>query len=391
MEKLSEILLAGSGAGLVLEASQDADFTAEANRVYPVEGGVKVTLPSGASNGAWVILINDDDSWAVSPVVVRSGGASIGGVPGSVLFSGDVTGASFLRGAEGWRAWAQTDTAPASISASIVAAASMTAVLAPDVTFDDDAIAIFDAMDVEPNAARKARIDAAVVALKDDGIWSKLDRLWVMAGHDSQAARLDWKAPATSGRMLTPVNSPTFTADQGYTGNGSNMYLNSNYTPSTDGSSMVQNSAAFGVWVRDVGTAGTKSFMGVLGGSGSIIRRRGDSNTWQTIGPNGPSTPVDGAVNSSSATGLLSANRSGSSAQQAYRNGASEGTSTGTSESPPNRPFYLLAFNQNGSAAQFSEGQISIAFCGGSLTATEHDDLYDILNAYMTGLADDYS
>lgn len=256
---------------------------------------------------------------------------------------------------------------------------------------DPDAIAIFNAMDTKPNAARKTRIKAAVVALKDDGIWSKLDRLWVMAAHEQGVtSRLDWKSPATTGRRLTEVNSPTFTANQGYTGNASNMYLNTNFTQSTDGVNMTQDSACGFVWVRNVGSSSTHVYFGG-GPTRTLIYRQSSASAWVISGPSGPNTAVIQTTLSNAADGLLAANRSGASQRHGYRNGVVESSNTAASVGTTTEPFYILAWNNGGSPANLISGQISFAGVGGSLTATEHANLHTALNTYMTGLADDYS
>ena len=111
--------------------------------------------------------------------------------------------------------------------------------------FSDEATALFAAMSVQPDAARKALINSFIVALKTAGIWSELDLLYVMAAHDAQAAQLNWKAPAAN--TLSPQNSPTFTTDRGYQGNGTTSYL----TAGTNFSALTnyqQNDAVLGVW-----------------------------------------------------------------------------------------------------------------------------------------------
>ena len=56
---------------------------------------------------------------------------------------------------------------------------------------------------------------------------------------------------ALKGGTLTAslVNSPTFTTDRGFTGNGSTSYLDSGYNVSTGGGVYAQDSAHMGVYV----------------------------------------------------------------------------------------------------------------------------------------------
>src|SRR5689334_9572138 len=79
------------------------------------------------------------------------------------------------------------------------------------------------------SVGRKRIVDDLIVGLKSDGLFSKLDRMWLYAGENEPSALTDIIATSLSQK----VNSPTFTADRGYTGDGSSGYINSNYNPTT--------------------------------------------------------------------------------------------------------------------------------------------------------------
>lgn len=99
--------------------------------------------------------------------------------------------------------------------------------------FDADAQAIFGAFTTPPDDTRKGLINAYVLALKAGGVWNSLDGLYVFAAADSQAALINWRNPGTHDATL--VNAPTFTQDRGFTGNGTNSYVNSNFNPLPQG------------------------------------------------------------------------------------------------------------------------------------------------------------
>ena len=103
---------------------------------------------------------------------------------------------------------------------------------------DQSAAAYFAAMTVQPHAARKTLIEKFIIGRKADGIWEKLDCLWLIALHTQQAGQLNAVQPGA--QTLSPQNSPTFTTDRGLTCNGTNSYLRTSYTP---GTKFVQNSA----------------------------------------------------------------------------------------------------------------------------------------------------
>ena len=61
------------------------------------------------------------------------------------------------------------------------------------------------------SSTRRTLVDALIRGLKTDGVWSKLDRLWLFAAENATSALVDVK----EGRLATAVSSPTFTTDRG--------------------------------------------------------------------------------------------------------------------------------------------------------------------------------
>lgn len=84
--------------------------------------------------------------------------------------------------------------------------------------------------------------------LKLEGILSIMDAFYWTANSVQDFGRLNWKTPASN--EITLISSPTFTANQGFTGNGTSSYLNTNFTPST-GTNYTQNGASVGLFITD--------------------------------------------------------------------------------------------------------------------------------------------
>ncbi len=99
-------------------------------------------------------------------------------------------------------------------------------------------------MAVPPASARRALIDAVIAGLKADGVWARLDWLCLLAAHDAQAARLNWRSAT---KALAAVNSPVFMADRGYQGDGAAAYLGLGEWLIAAGNQFAQNDAAFGL------------------------------------------------------------------------------------------------------------------------------------------------
>jgi len=121
--------------------------------------------------------------------------------------------------------------------------------------FDPDAVAYFNQLTGTISYSYKNSINKLVLALKSSGDWNKLDRLWIHATEQQQHARISLKNPTST--AITEVNTPTWTASLGYTGNGSNMYLNTNFNARTQGVNYQQANGCFGFYYPVNASAGS--------------------------------------------------------------------------------------------------------------------------------------
>jgi hypothetical protein len=91
-----------------------------------------------------------------------------------------------------------------------------------------------------PSAGQQALQNQLVVDLKAAGVWSKLDTFAVFATDgDSDFALIDWIRLS----QYTAVNSPTFTTNEGFNGNGTSSYIDTNYNP-ISGTNYILNNAS---------------------------------------------------------------------------------------------------------------------------------------------------
>jgi hypothetical protein len=237
---------------------------------------------------------------------------------------------------------------------------------------------LIDTMTVRPQGNRAFLISDTIRRLKAADIWQKLDVLWMLAAHDAQAARLNWKAPASF--ALTAVNSPTFTADRGYAGNGSSSYLNTGWDGATNGVNFTQDNASAFVWD--------------LTNRGGITRcSLGNSSTTSatTIYPRSMANVYFGRVNDFAAGGLANTssdgffitNRTSSTALTSYRNAVSIGSHGSVSSvAMASQDFYIGALNNVGTAGLFSSDQHACAGMGADLDS-QQGALYNIMRSYM--------
>jgi hypothetical protein len=251
--------------------------------------------------------------------------------------------------------------------------------------FEAEAAKLFARFTTAPTGARKTLINNLIRSLKQAGIWSKLDAFYVMAAADAQAAQRNWIADAYN---LTPTNSPTFTADQGYQGNGTSSYLATGFTPSSAPSpKLVQNSASLGVWSRtniaenavDIGAKGSNP-----GTQDSTIMIRNSSNQFLNrlnIIAGGGYSPAN-----ASSVGLFVAVRPDASNLIDYVNGAVIGTGAVASAVVATIEFNIGVRNDNGTFNAYSTKQYAAALIGSSLSAAENSALYAALNTYLTAV-----
>lgn len=244
-----------------------------------------------------------------------------------------------------------------------------------------------------PSGTTLTALDTFITTLKSTGIWALCDVIYLPATNgDSDFACYNLKNPATF--KLTKVNSPTFTSLQGFTGNGSSSYLNTGWNPSTNGVNYTLNSASLGGYARTDNTDGTQRVLiGVTDATGFTQFTPKLSTTaflWGFQRINNAGVNFKSYNGITNANGFYNSNRFGSGANDLnlYRNGSSLTVNQNgsiPSTNVPNNNVYLLASNNNGTAAGFSREQLSFAYFGADLTA-QASSFYSAIQTYMTTL-----
>lgn len=231
------------------------------------------------------------------------------------------------------------------------------------------ALAIIGRMSVSAPAGRPEAIYTLVSALMAAGIWSRLDLLYLLAAHDSQAARLNWIGPSFD---PAAYNSPIFAANRGIKGDGAAAYLQaSGYTPTSGTTRLTLNSACVGAWVLTPGTVGG---IDVGLGSGFLARRSPSSSDYTFRINDGTSNYA--AVGGSS--GLVAAGRSDAATKRAFRNGSLL-WSTNVAAATLATGLSVVG----GSGGQWSNTELAAVFAGASLTDAQHATVYAALRTYL--------
>ena len=227
--------------------------------------------------------------------------------------------------------------------------------------FDPSAIAIFNSFTTPPTPARRAIINALVVGLKADGIWSQLDVLYLMAAADSQAGTINWITPANF--TLIAVNAPTFTTDRGYTGNGTTSRLRTQYTPSTNGVNFTQNNASGWVYLETNPSNGTPDI-----GSTTAPRVVITGNNAGTASGDINTAAGSSLTGAFSTPGMLGIQRRTNTDRRFFLNGVQSGAPSATvSNGTASQEQWVCGAN----STAFSTRQQSVAAWGASLAGLE--------------------
>lgn len=252
--------------------------------------------------------------------------------------------------------------------------------------FDADYQAVLDYATSQgytlPSAGQQTLQNQLVVDLKAAGVWSKLDSLRVYATNgDANYALIDWIRLLT----MTAVNSPTFTANQGYQGDGISAYINTGYNLAVDGINYQLNSASFFRYKRLNRTVGT---------SGTYDGARQSSPTSFVLLSAENNVNTDNYINSSSFGSFLNIpdtlgfqlnTRDSATTSAIYINGTLVNNMNVASVATPNANYYDFGYSNVGALTFPHNAQLSIAGAGGDLTS-EQSDFNNAIQTYITSL-----
>ena len=221
-----------------------------------------------------------------------------------------------------------------------------------------------------PDATLQTKQNTLVLSLKSAGIWSKLHILYLFATNNSNMATLNFKAP--SSHQVTLVNSPTFTANQGFKGNASTSYLNTHFNPATGGVQYTLNNASRFIYLKTAFVTTNYGQLDSLAGATSNILYNRNVND-QKINQG---TSVISSNADLSGAGLKVINRTSSTNVELF-NGSTQISRTATSTSVASGNQYVLP---NG-----GDARASVYGMGASLVA-ENASLKTILDTYINSL-----
>lgn len=220
-----------------------------------------------------------------------------------------------------------------------------------------------------PSADQRVKQNKLLVDLKSAGVWTKLDTFANFATDgSSNFALIDWKRLF----LYTGVNSPTFTSNQGFTGNGTSSHVDTNFNPATSGVQYQLNNASRFIFMNLA--SGTGALDGANGSPENRMTR--DSSVNHLI--NSGSNALNTAFNFTAVKGMKSIHRTSSTNVELF-NGTAQGSRIATSTSIASLTQVIL--RNNG----FGAHQISMYAMGASLVS-ENTNFVNAFNTYINSL-----
>jgi hypothetical protein len=221
-----------------------------------------------------------------------------------------------------------------------------------------------------PSDGQKLLQNQLVIDLKAGGIWNKLDTFANFATDgSSDFALIDWKRLS----LYTAVNSPTFTINEGFTGNGTSSYIDTNFNAFNNGVQYTQDDASRGLYMFLAD--GTAALDGkAVAGINNMART---STSFQRI--NTTSGLTGGSFSFDSVEGMKSIHRTSSTTVELF-NDTTQASRTATSATLNDNSQLILR-----SGASYGGHNISMYFNGASLV-TENTDFVTAFDTYLNSL-----
>jgi hypothetical protein len=226
-----------------------------------------------------------------------------------------------------------------------------------------------NSLSATPSSNVLTHLSSFVAGLKYDGVWSKIDRMWVHATETQQQATRD----LVMLQDATRVGSPTFIALSGYAFVQASKYLTTTYDIGSNATGWTQNSAHLGLFITSTLVGNGTNQQGDIG-MGSVNTFNPFSDTSQVatkINTSGASNTVITGIVSAAANQFLISTRTGANVTSVYRNGSFvfSGTQVSTTIASISPSAFWIGTSTASGGANIRN--VALSFWGGGLTATD--------------------
>jgi hypothetical protein len=251
-------------------------------------------------------------------------------------------------------------------------------------SFDADAVAFFNRVTTAGgtlSTTEKQAVNQLVLDLKANSLWTPMKAIYPMVGASAAACAQNLKSSSFTG---TFTSGWTF-ASTGITPNGSSAYMDTFFSPSTNG--MSSSNGHLSVYNRSNITGTNKSLIGVVGSvvSATEIAINFDSNIiYAMFG----STPYPN-FSQTDKRGFYSVSRDTSTTVKNYLNGTVKvnGTTVAFIDNPTGKILLGVQGTATGNRGNFSSNEQAFASMGDTLNSTQSANLYTAVQAFQTTLS----
>jgi len=243
-------------------------------------------------------------------------------------------------------------------------------------TYTDEYQALLDEWTTDPTGDTLTWQNDLCYSLDTADLFDRLKQLIISAitNNDDGEALVNWANPGTDD--ATEVNSPTWTKNQGYTGDGSTSYL-SGINPNGN---VTINSATGGIYIRN-NLQSDNEVYGIDDSDDFYLRIRNVGNQARAKINTG-NTQLLASI--TDATGFWMSTRRAVDDVEVYRNGASVDVETDASTGVPNGNLFILGVNDD--PVRYTSYQFSVFFVMDSITDAEATSFNTIIETYLDNL-----
>lgn len=187
-------------------------------------------------------------------------------------------------------------------------------------------------------------------------------------------------------RLATAVAAPTFTADRGYTMNGSSQYIDTGFIPAVNGLNCTGTSQHIGVYERtNVSSSGISA--GTVDAAVRVlsVNNRNGANAVGRANTAG----LNFTLTTANSQGLKAVSRAnGGLTVKLFDRGVklTDATAASTAAVAPSRSIYVGAVNNAGTAASFRAASTGFFVVGGAMSDAQHLAQYNAIQAWATSV-----
>lgn len=246
------------------------------------------------------------------------------------------------------------------------------------VSLDADAVAYNAALTTPLTSGRLALVSTLIAALKTGtNPWARLDRLHLFAMETSEAALRGIRNPTKVATFQG--TSPTFTTDRGFTGNGTDSYVDFGEGWAAAGNLYALDSAAVGFVVNAQTDTTSRNVVGADAGLNTQLQVRATAgNTTFRVNTNANGTL---ATNPGTKLGHWAASRRDSANMYGYKDGSLIASVAQVSSSIASGNVTLLR-----ATTTYDNSRVSAFWWGAGMTDAQMAQIHSALAAYLAAV-----